>query len=52
MKEKLNGLMADKENRVFFSAFSAEGMVTGTLKFPNIVLTTEMALTEPTLSRP
>jgi len=38
MKEKLNGLMADKENRVFFSAYSAEGDVTGALKFPNTVL--------------
>ena len=38
MKENVNGLMVDKENQVFFSAYSAEGHVTGALKFPNIVL--------------
>jgi len=38
MKENVNGLMADKENRIFFSAYSTEEDVTGYLKFPNIVL--------------
>ena len=41
LEEKVNGLMADKKNRVFFSAYycdSEEIYVTDTLKFPNIVL--------------